>query len=261
MVLAVAGARTSEAQKPGAEGGPVLGVSFDLALSVRGPAEPDEVALKLTGRFNVTGEFEMRLDSGGLGFDAEAVSTGGRIYVRAADEPWLYIDLDQIRAFAGMLGSDRGMDPTTSPECMQALMGFAIGFQQPADVLRAIGDVAPPQVDAIDGIPVIHHAGTVDLARVATILAPLLDNPACMDGEMLSLTELTNELAVGELPSIRYDAYLGEADGFPYRVRLRLDLEDGMVEFLANARPSQAFFDIRAPQGAVPLPLGPLPPR
>jgi hypothetical protein len=257
--LVLGGVRTGTAQKPGPGEGPMVGVSFDVSLTVREPSAQDAFAIRLSGRFNVTGEFEMRLDSGGLGVEAELIAVGERIYVRSGSDPWLYVDLGQIRALAETAGAGGRTRPMDSPECMQTFMAFAQRLQQPAELLREIGTFEGARPDAIDGIAVLHYGGTVDLAKLVGVLAPLIENPACTDGEMVSIAELLDELELEGLPSLRYDIYLGQDDGFPYRFRLLLDLDDVTVELLANARPSRTFFDIRAPQGATPLPLGPLP--
>ena len=259
--LALGGVRMGAAQKPAPGEGPRLGVSFDVSLTVREPSEQDTFAVRLSGRFNVTGEFEMRLDSGGLGIEAELIAVGERIYVRSRNDPWMYLDLGQIRALADMTPPGMPMQRRDSPECMQAFMDFAQRLQRPAELLREVGSFEGARPDAIDGVAVLHYGGTVDLAKLVGVLAPLIENPACTGGEMVSIAELLEEIEIGELPSLRYDVYLGQDDGFPYRLRLLFDLDDVTIELLANARPSPTFFDIRAPQGAVPLPLGPLPAR
>jgi hypothetical protein len=142
---------------------------------------------------------------------------------------------------------------------MAILTELAGRLQDPMGLLHDLGSFRATGPDAIDGVPVTHYTGTVDLRRLAGLFGPLLDDPACTGDEALSLAALVEEAIREDLPPIRYDVYLGQVDQFPYRFRIVIGLEDGEFEVAADLRPSPSFFDIRAPVGATPLML-PIPP-
>jgi hypothetical protein len=261
MVIAGIGAvRDAAAQKPLPGAGPTLGVSFAVAVTVQEGQGPVETVLTLSGRVNITGELAARLESAALGLDAEAVVVGGRVYARASGGDWLYVDLADLMALLGP-----GLTDTPrldSPECMAVLNDYFGRFPDVGALYSEFGTFQAGGPEVIDGIPVLHHAGAIDLGRALALFAPLLVNPACTGGQSALPAGLLAELVTEDLPSIRFDVYVGQADQFPYRFRLVIGWDDeGEATIVMDLRPSQSFFDIQAPPGAVRAPFGALPGR
>jgi hypothetical protein len=205
----------------------------------------------LEGRFNATGEFALRFEvtdeNRGPETTVEMVQVGGRLYLRADDEEWYYLDSDDL------------VDDASGPQCGENLSGLPGIVTNPLAALRSVGAVEVVGTQRLDGATVVHVTGTLDLDRLLdAVFRYLATDPAC--AELLAeedLNDLTEDVIGDGAPTIQYDVFVRESDGFPYRLVLVVGIPDeGELTLQIDARPSATPFAIVAPADARPFPTG-----
>lgn len=253
LLLAIAVAAPALAQKPPPPPPPssVLppAVSFDIQLAIRVPGDPEEAALRATGRANLGDDLalELRLafPSDPSGDSLDLVLVGDRVYVREDSGPWEYVSL------ADFLEDSAGPGQAAD-RCGDDLPDFA-RFADPEALLRQIGGgIGPPSFEQLRGIPVVHYRGELELQRLVEFFAgSLAMDPDCADviGDLMD-DELDETFE--DLPPLQFDIYLGVNDQFPYRIALSLDLTFAAFLVTIDLTPSPTPFAIQPPAGARP---------